>query len=143
MHWAVLAGPVRLLPRLPMSNRPVNPATILAWHRRLVARHWTHPNQTGRPPINPLTRRMPTQPKPDPTTTLSPTFPAAGGGGPGRHRAASAGRDLVRLPVPSWPRRPAARTAAAFAAFITLAALANLAVLIHPLVPVGFGLHAT
>src|SRR6266511_1067568 len=86
---------------------------------------------------------MPTQPKPDPTTTLSPTFPAGGGGGPGRHRAASAGRDLVRLPVPSWPRRPAARTAAAFAAFITLAALANLAVLIHPLVPVGFGLHAT
>ncbi len=69
MHWAdraVLAAPVRLLPRLPMSNRPVNPATILAWHRRLVARHWTHPNQTGRPPINPLTptaRGQPSRPE--------------------------------------------------------------------------------
>lgn len=27
----------------------VKPATILAWRRRLVASHWTHPHRPGRP----------------------------------------------------------------------------------------------
>ena len=38
----------------------VRPETVLRWHRRLVAQHWTQPStpKTGRPPIDPELRRL-------------------------------------------------------------------------------------
>jgi len=48
---ALLAALARLLPRAARRNRLVRPATLPAWHRRLVARHWAQPKPPGRPPI--------------------------------------------------------------------------------------------
>src|SRR5664279_5198144 len=48
---ALFAGLARLLPRELRGCRLVTPATLLAWHHRLDAEHWTYPNTPGRPPI--------------------------------------------------------------------------------------------
>jgi transposase len=35
----------------------VKPDTLLRWHRRLVAKHWTYPHRVGRPSTAVETRR--------------------------------------------------------------------------------------
>src|ERR687885_1403322 len=56
---AVLAALSRLLPRARWSIFFVTPATLLRWHRQLLARHWTYPHaRPGRPPIDPQIRAL-------------------------------------------------------------------------------------
>ena len=47
----LLAAASRLLRRSRWASFVVTPATLLRWHRRLVARRWTYSNRLGRPPI--------------------------------------------------------------------------------------------
>jgi putative transposase len=46
---AILAAFARLVDRDRWSIFLVKPDTILGWHRRLVAHHWTYPHRPGRP----------------------------------------------------------------------------------------------
>src|SRR5258707_7924024 len=43
---------LRLLPAKLRVHRLVTPGTVLRWHRRLIARNWTYPHRTGRPPVS-------------------------------------------------------------------------------------------
>ena len=55
LDWAdraVFAALIRWLPKGLRGHRLVTPGTMLRWHRRLVRKRWTHPNQCGRPPVD-------------------------------------------------------------------------------------------
>jgi putative transposase len=47
----LLAAASRALPRSRWGSFLVTPATLLRWHRRLVARRWTYARRAGRPPV--------------------------------------------------------------------------------------------
>jgi putative transposase len=53
-----LAAASRLLPRASWRSLVVAPATLLRWHRRLVARRWTYPGRVGRPPLDRQVRAL-------------------------------------------------------------------------------------
>jgi hypothetical protein len=46
-----LGAASRLLPRARWRSFIVTPATLLRWHRRLVAKRWTYARPIGRPPM--------------------------------------------------------------------------------------------
>ncbi|WP_290109083.1 integrase core domain-containing protein [Actinomadura sp. DC4] len=56
---ALLAASSRLLPRVRWNAFVVTPATLLRWHRELIARKWAYPHKTpGRPPIRAEIRQL-------------------------------------------------------------------------------------
>jgi putative transposase len=56
---SLLAAIAQALPRPQRQGWLLTPDTLLRWHRRCVARHWTQPTRTrGRPSTAPELRRL-------------------------------------------------------------------------------------
>jgi putative transposase len=55
---ALLSALARLLPRELRHHRLVTPATLLAWHRRLITKKFTYPSLPGRPRIDSELREL-------------------------------------------------------------------------------------
>src|SRR5215468_3149485 len=74
---AVLAGLSRLLPRARWAAFFVTPATLLRWHRNLIARRWTYPprRRPGRPPVTLELRGVGTAAGPGQPVLGLPTYP--------------------------------------------------------------------
>ncbi len=90
---AVIAALARLLPQCLRLHRIVTPATLLAWHRRLIKNTWTYPSTPGRPPvpeeIRELVRRLARQ-NPRWVTGASRANSSASGTGSAREPSAGA-----------------------------------------------------
>jgi hypothetical protein len=54
----ILTALARVLDRDRWSMFIVKPDTLLRWHRRLVANHWTYPHRPGRPSTIVETRKL-------------------------------------------------------------------------------------
>lgn len=54
----LLAAASRLLPCSRWGSFLVTPATLLRWHRRLIARRWTYSERIGRPPVGDEIRKL-------------------------------------------------------------------------------------
>ncbi|MDG2114424.1 MAG: hypothetical protein P8N02_17655, partial [Actinomycetota bacterium] len=55
----LLAVIAKALPRARRAGWLVTPETLLRWHRRRIARHWTQPHRPrGRPPVTAEIRRL-------------------------------------------------------------------------------------
>lgn len=52
LDWADRALFAALIRTVLCSHRLVTPATVLRWHRRLIAKKWTYPNRSSRSPID-------------------------------------------------------------------------------------------
>ena len=98
---ALLATLARLLSRERWAAFLVTPATLLRWHRELVARSWTYPRH-GRPAPNALD---------DEVVALVFAWP-------GRTRAGATSASWGSAASSAWPsRRPACATCSAVTAF--------------------------